>query len=522
MRSFSARIADLSPQQKALLMRRLQERKKGVSSGPIQRRPDRSNAFPLSFAQQRLWFLDRLEAGIPYNLPFALRLSGPLDAERFERCVNEIIRRHEILRTTFTEVDGQPVQLISPNLTLSIPVLDLRHLGETEREAEARRLVSGMAWQSFDLRQGPLLRCTMLRLAEREYVWMLTMHHIITDGWSIGLFVQELTGLYEAFARGESSPLAPLPLQYADFVEWQHQWLKGEILEKELSYWKEHLSGAPHLLEIPTDYPRPTVRSFRGSRHSFILSRSETGALKALAGAEEATLFMTLLTVYEVLLHHMTARDDLVIGCLIANRNHLETEKLIGFFVNQLVLRLRASGDPTFREILGRLRQATLNAFDHQELPYQWLVDAMHVERDLSRNPLFQVNFTFQNTPITALQIGDLTIEGLNSDGESLPLDVDLSLLVSESTEGLLIALRYSVDLFASSTIKRMLVQLETIIRQVIADAGVSLSRLTGSLSEAERQYAELQLQKSKTNNLGRLDGIRSRRSSAPPPFPKN
>lgn len=520
MNGFSTRIAGLSPRQKALFMTRLLERKGSAAAGAIGRRPGGSETSPLSFAQQRLWFLHQLEPGVAYNLPFAVRFIGPLDVERFELCVNEIIRRHEILRTTFAEGDERPVQITAPGLTLPVPVTDLRQLGAQEREAETRRLVSGMAWQTFDLRRGPLLSCGLLRLAEREHVWMLTMHHIITDGWSIGLFVRELTALYEAFGKGDPPRLAPLPIQYADFAEWQHRWLKGEVLEKELAYWKQHLAGAPHRLDVPADRERPAVRTFRGGRHSLVLSKPETEALKELAGAEEATLFMTLLTVYRVLLHHLTKREDMVIGCLIANRNHLETENLIGFFVNQLVLRTKVSGDPTFRELLTGLRRVALGAFDHQEFPYQWLLDELRVERDLSRNPLFQVNFTFQNIPITALKIGDLAIEGLSSHDESLPLDVDLSLLVSESTGGLLLVMRYSVDLFAPSTVRRMLTQFETIIRRVIADADAPLSSLTGALSEVERRDFESQRKERKTHNMSKLDEIRQRRRRATAPLP--
>lgn len=513
MSNFSTRIAGLSPQQKALLMERLRARKEEPSGGVIRPRAGRANVAPLSFAQERIWFLDRLEpGGLAYNLPFALRLTGPLDVPRLERCVNEIVARHEILRTTFAEKDGRPIQVIAPSLTLSVPVTDLRHLGAGEREAEGRRLVAAEAWRKFDLARGPLLSCGVLRLAEQEHVWMLTMHHIITDGWSIGVFVRELITLYEAFGRGEPSPLPPLPIQYADFVEWQHQWLRGQVLEEELSYWKQQLGGAPHRSSVPTDLPRPPVRSFRGARRSVVLPKAQADGLRDLARAEGATLFMALLTVYEVLLHYLSKSEDIAIGFLIANRNRRETEDLIGFFVNQLVLRTRFSGDPSFRELLGRLRQVTLDAFDHQELPYQRVVDALHVERDLSRNPLFQVNFTFQNTPITALKMGELTLGGLETDGNSMALDVDLSLLVSEPPDGLLLVMRYSTDLFTPPTIKRMLRLLEVSAGHVIAAPDTLLSGLTAKLAEAEREHLVLQLKQRKTDNAGRLDDIRRRR----------
>ena len=500
-------------------MKRLQENKKSTSGREITRRLDKSNISPLSFAQQRLWFLDQLEPGVAYNLPFALRLLGPLDVKRLEQCVNEIIQRHEILRTTFTQVAEQPVQVISPRLILSIPVIDLRERSAVEKKAETQRLISQAAWQNFDLSRGPLLSCKVLQLAEQEYVWILTMHHIITDGWSIGLFVRELTQFYEALSQGEQLQSVPLPIQYADFVAWQRKWLTGPILERELSYWKEQLANAPHRLELSTDYPRPAARSFKGGRRSIILSGLKTSALKELAQAEGVTLFMTLLAAYKVLLHHLSNCKDIVVGCLIANRNHLETEDLIGFFVNQLVLRTRLSGDPTFRELLQRVRQVTLGGFDHQELPYQWLVDALHVERDLSCNPLFQVNFTFQNTPITALEIGPLKIEGVDLNDENLALDVDLSLLISEPTEGLLMVMRYNADLFFPVTISRMLQQLELIISHVITDVDVPLSALANSLRVAEQQDVDLKLKAHKAHKMERLESIRRRRRGASIPL---
>jgi hypothetical protein len=519
MDNFSTRIANLAPAQKAALMMRLQANKKSTSGSEITRRPAQSNISPLSFAQQRLWFLDQLEPGVAYNLPFALRLLGPLDVKRLEQCVNEIVQRHEILRTTFDQVAEQPVQVISPRLMLTIPVIDLRHLSAAERKAETQRLISQAARQNFDLSRGPLLSCAVLHLADQEYVWTLTMHHIITDGWSIGLFVGELITFYNALSQGEPLESIPLPIQYADYVAWQREWLTGQVLEHELSYWKEHLAGAPHRLGLPTDYPRPPARSFNGGRRSLILSGLKTNALKELARAEGVTLFMTLLAVYEVFLHHLSNCEDIVVGCLIANRNHLETEDLIGFFVNQLVLRTKLSGDPTFRELLQRVRRVTLGGFDHQELPYQWLVDALRVERDLSCNPLFQVNFTFQNTPITALEIGDLKIEGIDSDDESLVLDVDLSLLVSEPTEGLLIVIRYNADLFSPATISRMLQQMEVIIGQVTTNVDVPLNILANSLRVAEQQDVDLKLKERKVHKMGRLEGIRQRRRGAADPM---
>ena len=370
----------------------------------------RDGTLPLSFAQQRLWFIDQLEPGnSAYNFPAAVRLKGPLNVEALEQSLNEIVRRHEALRTTFTTADGSPAQIIAPTLTVRPAVVNLQELPESEREAEVQRLVIEEARLPFELARGPLLRMTLLRLAEEEHVGLLTMHHIVSDGWSTGILIREMAVLYEAFSCARPSPLPELPVQYADFAYWQRQWLQGEVLETQLTYWKRQLLGAP-LLELPTDHPRPAIQTFRGSHHSLLLPKHVGEGLRALSRQEGITLFMTLLAAFQILLHRYTDQDDLNVGTPIANRNRLEIEGLIGFFVNTLVMRTDLSGNPTFREVSRRVREVCLEAYAHQDLPFERLVEELHLERSLAHNPLFQVMFVMQNAPVQALGLPRLTL----------------------------------------------------------------------------------------------------------------
>ena len=320
---------------------------------PAMVKVSREGELVLSYAQQRLWFLDQLEPNSSsYNIPAAVRLRGTLDIAALEQSFGEIIRRHESLRTRFGVVDGRPVQLIEETPDFSLPVIDLSTLPEQEREVEARRLATEELQGSFDLREGPLLRARVLQLGAEEFVLLCTMHHIVSDGWSMGVFIRELTALYTAYAAGEASPLPDLTIQYADFAHWQREWLEGEVLEGQLSYWKKQLAGAPAVLELPTDYPRPAIQSFRGAHHPLTLSEDLSAKLKQLSQREGVTLFMTLLAAFQVLLSRYSGQEDIVVGSPIANRNRAETEQLIGFFVNTLVLRTDLTGDPSFVEVL--------------------------------------------------------------------------------------------------------------------------------------------------------------------------
>jgi amino acid adenylation domain-containing protein len=452
---------------------------------PLQPVPRDGNP-PLSFAQQRLWFIDQLMPGSSaYNMAAAVRLKGPLDISTLEQSLNEIIRRHEALRTTFSMVDGQPVQVIAPAAPRRWPIVELTEIAESEREAAAARLAAEEARHPFDLVRGPLLRATWLRLGQLDHVALLIMHHIISDGWSIGVFIKEMAALYQAYSAGQPSPLPELPIQYADFAQWQRAWLEGEVLEAQLDYWKQQLAGAPPLLELPTDRPRPAVQTFRGAAQSLALPTSLTESLKALSQRESVTLFMTLLAAFQVWLHRYTSQDDIVVGTPIANRNRAEIERVIGFFVNTLALRSDLSGNPSFRELLSRVREVALGAYAHQDLPFEKLVEELQPERDLSHTPLFQVMLVLQNAATEILELPGLTLSLVETESETVQFDVLLSL--AEGPEGLAGWLAYNTDLFEATTITRMLGHLQTMLEGIVANPDQRLSDLP-LLTEAERQ----------------------------------
>ncbi|HEU0055102.1 MAG TPA: amino acid adenylation domain-containing protein, partial [Longimicrobium sp.] len=440
---------------------------------------------PLSFAQERLWFLDRLEGGsAAYNLPAALRFTGALDAAALERALGEIIRRHESLRTVFREVDGGAVQVIAPFAGFSLPTHDLSGLSETARETEVRRRAREDAARPFDLAEGPLVRAALLRAADEEHVLLLCIHHIVSDGWSTGVLFRELGALYAAFARGEGDPLAPLPVQYADYAVWQRERLAGEVLDRQLAYWKERLAGAPALLELPTDRPRPPVQSHRGGRERLDLSRGLLDRLQALGRGEGATLYMVMLSAFQVLLGKYAGSEDVVVGSPIAGRTRREVEELIGFFANTLVLRTDLSGDPSFRELLGRVREGTLGAYEHQEVPFERLVAELQPERSMSHSPLFQVMFTLQNADRSGSGLAGLRMAGVAAEVETTRFDLGLTAIPHDG--GIGGVLEYSTDLFDRSTVLRMLGHLERVLEQVATDADVRLSRLE-LLSAEER-----------------------------------
>ncbi len=449
-------------------------------------RVSRDQKLPLSFAQQRLWFLDQLEPDSPfYNLGCAIRLSGSLDVSLFERCFSEIVRRHEVLRTSFEVVEGQPVQVISPPQPLTIPVVELGHLLPQERETEAARMVLEELRRPFDLSQGPLIRASLLRLDTDEHILVLPMHHIVSDGWSLGVLVREMAALYLAYSRGEGSPLPELPIQYADFAYWQRQRLQGEELNKQLSYWKEQLKGASPVLELPTDYPRPPVPTFQGTVESFEIPFELTQSLNNLGRERGVTLFMTLLAAFQTLLARYARQDEIVVGCDIANRNNAAVEGLIGFFVNMLVMRTSLSGNPTFTELLERVHQTTLGAYAHQDLPFEQLVEVLQPERDLSRNPLFQVNFAFQNTPVHKLELPNLTLTPLRLGAGITRFDITLSM--EETERGLSGAIVYSTDLFKTNTIRRMIGHFKSFLQGVVHEPDSRVFDVA-LLTEAERR----------------------------------
>src|SRR5687768_12098862 len=390
MSSMTKDISNLSLEEKRALVGELLKQKAARKS------------MPLSFAQERLWFLDQFEPGSPiYNIPAAFRLPGPLNVRALEQSINEIVNRHEILRTTFQSQDGQPVQVISPTLVIEVPLIDLSGFPDTVRDAEAQRLTANEAMAPFDLAQGPLLRTSLLKLADMDHLLLFTMHHIVSDAWSMGILWRELGTLYEQYSTGRKAALPRLPIQYADFAQWQRGYLTGDVMEQHLKYWREQLANAPGVVELPADRPRPAVQSFRGAMESWALPPALAEGLKNLSQRTGVTLFMTLLTAFKILLYRYTSRPDLVVGTPIANRTRTEVEGLIGLFVNTLVLRTDLSGDPSFLEALNRVREVTLGAYAHQDLPFERLVEEQQPERNLSHNPLFQLMFVFQNVPTT-------------------------------------------------------------------------------------------------------------------------
>jgi amino acid adenylation domain-containing protein/non-ribosomal peptide synthase protein (TIGR01720 family) len=485
MSSVLENVADLSPEKRALLEMLLKEQGVNLSRSVILPQSRDTNTFPLSFAQQRLWFLDQLEPGSPmYNIPSAVRLTGRLDVAALERSIAEIVRRHEALRTTFAAGNGQPVQVIAPELAFFLPILDLRSLPELEQEAEALRLATKDARQPFDLTAGPLLRATLLRLDEKEHVVLLNMHHIISDGWSIGVLIAEIAMLYQAFSTGEPSPLPRLPIQYADFACWQRNWLQGDVLETQLNYWKEQLGDDPPVLGLATDRPRPAVQTYRGASQRFELPGNTSKAIKALSQEDGNTLFMTLLAAFQVLLYRYTGQDDISVGTPIANRNRSEIEGLIGFFVNTLVMRADLSGNPSFKELLERVREVTLGAYAHQDLPFEMLVEELRPERTLSYSPLFQVMFILQNAPVQARQLPELTLSPLEVHSNTAKFD--LTLTVVEDKDRLHGMLEYNADLFDAPTIRRMLKHFQRLLEGIAGDSQQPISDLP-LLTEAER-----------------------------------
>ena len=483
----------------------------GLEVLPIER-VSRLEDLPLSFAQQRLWVLDQLNPGdCGYNIPTALRFDGLLDIAVLKQSINEIIRRHEILRTNFITVDSQAKQKIALTLTLDIPLLDLRKLPKKLRDAEVLRLSVEEAQRPFNLIQDPLLRITLLQLDEAEYVVLFTMHHIVSDYWTMGVLIQEFVELYKAFSRGERSPLPDLQIQYADFAVWQRQWLQGEKLKTQLSYWKGQLEGAPTMLQLPLDRPRPQIQSSRGAVQTLTISQNLTEALKILSRQEGVTLYMTLLAAFNLLLYYYTGQDDILVGSPIANRNRAETERLIGFFVNTLVMRTNLSGNPSFRELLARVREIALGAYAHQDMPFEKLVESLQLERSLSYNPLFQVWFVLQNVNVQALELPNLKIFPLEI--ESGTARHDLKLDLSEIHEEIRGSFEYRTDLFNATTIDRMTQLFELLLRTVTEQPDTKLNNIKQILVEVDKQQQNITETELKTSLHQKLQSVRRRSS---------
>jgi len=489
--ALAQRLAGLSPEKRAALEKLLQ--KENAEAAAASGIPRRNTAAPppLSFAQQRLWFLDRFEPGLTiYNIPLAIRMQGALCVAALQRSLDEIVQRHEALRTTIATLDEQPVQIIARAAQLPLAEIDLCALPKAEREAEVKRLAMSEAVWHFDLERGPLMRATLLHWGAAEHILLLTLHHIVFDGWSLGVFVRELTTLYTAFVEGKASSLPALPIQYADYAVWQRARLHGEVLHEHIAHWKRVLHGAPASLDLPTDRRRPAFQTFRGGNHTCLIPKSMMEALARFSQREGVTLFMTLLAAFNVLLHRYSGQDDLVVGTPVANRDRPEIENLIGFFINTLVLRLPQLRDnPTFRELLARVRHVALEAYDHQELPFEKLVEALHPERDLSRSPFFQVMFGLQSAPSQTLTLPGLKWQRLKIDYATSLYDVSLFLWKTE--QGLIGVLEYNADLFEASTTRRLLEDYQTLLRSILAHPERRLSDLP-LLTEAKRRQVLL------------------------------
>lgn len=480
----SERIARLSPEKLAVLERRL--RRSHRPAAAIVPRGGGRRQLPLSFAQQRLWFLDRLQPGsASYNVAADVRLGGSIDLAALRRTLGEIVRRHEALRTTFRAIDGQPQQVIEPRAEVDLPLIDLRSLPPHTREAEAHRLSVVEAERSFDLERGPLFRACLMRTGPEEQVLLLTMHHIVSDAWSVRILLREIATLYDAFRSGRPSPLPELPIQYADFALWQQSELQGGRLATLLDYWRGALAGAPAVLELPFDRPRPAVQTFRGAAFNFMIPPHVAAALRAAGQREGATLFMTLLAAFALLLHRICGQNDLIVGTPVANRNRADLEGLIGFFTNTLVIRSRL-GHESFRELLAHVRQTTLDAFAHQDLPFEKLVEELQPERSLSHNPLFQVLFTLQSAH-------DLPVDGgeLDSPDAVRTAKFDLSFFVIDSDRGLHGSFEYNTDLWDAATIERLSGNLLTLLEGIAHDPDEP-ARTLPLLTEAEQRRVEV------------------------------
>jgi len=455
----------------------------GDQSGSLLRLPLRPSPrttdtpLPLSFAQQRLWFFDQLSPGSSaYNVPAVFRLNGTLRFAALQRSLTEIVRRHEALRTAFRAVNGNPVQWITPAVEFPLRVIDLEVLPSAEREAKSREWVERELDRPFDLSVDCMLRGCLLRLAETDHILVLTLHHIASDEWSLVILLEELATLYEAYSAGKPSPLAELSIQYADFALWQRHRLQGEALESELSYWTKQLQGDLPVTGLPADHTRTTIGTSRGARESILLPKHISDSLNALSQQEHATLFTTMLAAFSAALHRYTAEVDLIIGSPVAGRHSLDTEKLIGFFLNTIPLRVNLSGNPTFRELIRRLRPVVVHAISHQALPFERLVEELQPERTLSHSPIFQVLLNVLNLPDTELELDGLTVEPLPS--AELDARFDLTLYVRETDQGLQLDFVYATDLFEEATIRQFAGSMRALLSGAAADPDQRLSRL--------------------------------------------
>ncbi len=474
MSNLAERIAALPPGKRAVLRRKLLAKREGSQSGYIAPQPRAGQPFPLSFAQERLWFIHQWNPKNPANnISLTIRIHGPLDLVVLLKSCAEIVQRHEPLRTTFATIEGNTAQIVAPTPPLVFTLVDLEQLAASEKETLVPQLVREEGRQPFDLTTGPVYRAVMLRLDEQEYVLVLTTHHIVTDGWSLQVLVRELGAAYGAFTTGTPLHLPDLPIQYVDYAVWQRQNLQGKELERQSAYWKQQLDPIPTVLELPTDRPRPPVQTYCGASYSFTLARPLTEAIKTLSRQEGTTLFMTLLAAFKALLYRYCGQKDIVVGSPIANRNRPEIGDLVGFFVNMLVLRANLAGDPSFKELLKQVQELSLAAFMHCDMPFEKLVEELHPERDMSRNPLFQVVFAFQDTLGGRWELPGLTLDWAET--ENGVVRFDLTLFMADMEQGLAGRVNYNTDLYDEATIVQMMEHFVIILEHVAARPEVRL-----------------------------------------------
>lgn len=486
------RIATLSPEKRELLIRSLRNKQTATASGSqIVARRRTSDLAPCSFPQQRLWFLQQLEpTSCAYNMPSALRVRGALDVEALRSALAEISRRHESLRTTFREVDGQPMQVIHPSRELPLTVIDLQHIAAADRDTEAVRLAYAEAHTAFDLATGPIIRATVLQLAPDDFVWLWTMHHIISDGWANSVLIREVVTLYTAFLEGKPSPLPELTIQYADYAIWQREYLSGATLDDHMAYWKGQLGGELPVLNLPTDFPRPATFSDKGGFRVDALGPDDLASFKQLCTQERVTLFIVLMAAMQSVLFAATGQDDIVLGTDVANRNRVETEHLIGFCINQLVLRTKLDGNPSFRELMARSWKVALGGYANQDMPFDMLVKELNPRRAANRTPLFQAKLVLQNTPVESLVFPGVEISEVLVANHTSKFDLMFSAQEDE-LGGLRIGTTYNADLFKPATIERLVRHMQFTLKAMVAQPDLRLDAYLVQLGEYETQYQQ-------------------------------
>jgi len=513
----SRRLQGLTPEKRRLLSQLVKQRQQsGSTSSSGIPRADRSRPLPLSFGQERLWFLDQLVPGNPfYNDCEAFHLHGPLDADALERALNRIVERHEILRTAFPTVEGRPRQQVAAAHRLTLAREDLAALEPGAQRSGVAEIATRDLGRPFDLERLPLHRFRLVRLAVEEHVLLFTLHHIIFDGWSLGVFVRELGAFYEAELAGVSPDLLPLPIQYADFATWQRQRMQGDLLERHLDYWRRRLSGPMPTLDLPLDRPRPSEPTFRGRLCPVDLGDQLSSAVRQLGRRENVTPFVVLLSAYKALLLALSGQTDLIVGTPIANRNHSETEPLLGFLLNTLALRTDVSGSPTFRALLQRVAETNTGASENQELPFERLVAELNPERQLNYNPLFQVWFTLLSAPMPKLQLHGLGLEF--ADIETRTARFDLALIMWQDGDLLRGHFEYSQDLFDPSTIEGFARRYRVIVDRAVQRPDAPLDEIVSLLDRKARESDRASRNQRRRAQATRLSTLRGRKRSPPP-----